>query len=199
MIKKSQLTLLGAVSAFVFVFTFHSGCTKTDPAVTRALDSLDRTIAQTEAVLTLDFNTIMNRKTLILQHISMMKQYYIQEIPEELALMMVKYKGISKTYGRYLNQYPDIYNEHQELKKQASDLRTSVTKGEIDRDSFSTYFKKEMDDAQGNLDAARKVCGVIPSLEPDYQRISRRVQTELMNIAENNDQLKERLESMMAD
>lgn len=199
MIKKSQLTILSIVTTMLLVFTFNSGCNKTDPAVTRALDSLDRTIAQTEDLLTLDFNTIMNRKSLILMHISMMKQYCTEEIPEELALMMIKYKGISKTYGRYVEKYPGVYNEHQELKKQAADLRTSITKREIERDAFSEYYKKEMDDAQSNLEEARKICGVIPSLEPDYQRISRRVQSELLNIAENNDELKAKLESLMQE
>lgn len=199
MFKRPQTTLIAALAAFLLILSIETGCNKTDPAVTRSLDSLDRTLAQTEELLTIDFNTIMNRKGLISSHITLMKNYYPEQMPQELPLMMIKYKGVLKTYKRYLEKYPDIYNEHQALKKQAADLRKSITKGNIDRDDFSQFYKKEMDDAQANLEAARKICGVIPSLEPDYQRISRRVQSELLNIAQDNEELAEKLEGIMKE
>lgn len=177
---------------------FQTSCNRADETVMLALDTLDRKIAATEQLLSLDYSTIANRKELIDAHIRLVRTYYTEEMSPELGMMMAKYKGVGKLYGRFTNSYGDIFNEHKALQKQAADLRNSVRKGKVSRTDFGTYYRKELSDAEKNLSDARKICENIPSVEPDYQRISTRIQNELEHLAESNSDLAKALESLAA-
>lgn len=196
--KLQNLTIIFIVLTVIGLWGFQTSCTKVDETVLLALDTLDRKIEAAEQVLSVDFPTIANRKELIDAHLRLVRMYYTDEMLPELSMMLAKYKGVGKLYGRFTGEYGDVFNEHKALQKQAQDLRKGVQKGTVSRTDFSSYYRKELADAEKNLDDARRICGNIPSVEPDYQRISTRVQNELDHLAESNEELAKALEQLAA-
>ena len=119
-----------------------------------------------------------------------MRKFYDKTYTQELGNNLTKYKGIRKTYTNFLKNYPVVFNEMKSLKKQATDLRTSVNKGELDKESFKQYYQTELNDIDNNLAFSERLSKSIHALEPEYQRISAIVLNELKLLAQTNPEFK---------
>lgn len=169
-------------------FTFQ-GCNSVEEGYTTRLDTLDQMLDETSALLQIDFSTIEERKNLIFDHLRYVDQFYDQEMSLEFANGLSKYKGIKKAYTHFTKEYHKIVDRTNVLKKQASDLRTSVEKKELTKEEFKKFYAQEKHNIMENKTDAEHLSSTVLSLEPEYQRISRMVYDELKRIAESNDTL----------
>jgi len=186
---------------FVFALSLiqHSSCTSVDPTVQRALDSLDAQLIETEQLLAIDYSTIENRKDLISFQLRIAKRFYTEEMSPEVGMNFAKYKGVLKVYSKFVEGYGFVLEEHKALVKQARDLRASMENFELQRSKFKEYYESEKAAAIKNHEKVERVCSAVPKVEPEYQRLSKKITLELYRLAEGNTDLSEALESYYSD
>jgi len=195
--KKPLLLVLMAFSILSSILiTTGSGCKEDKSPYMVRLDSLDAMLDETSTYLLIDYTTIANRREMIFNQMRYINQFYTDTMSQEFANALSKYKGIRKTYARFEKEYPAAYDEMKSLEQQAADLRESINKNELSKEEFKTYYRKEFADIEFNRNRSRILAENIHSLEPDYQRISRIMGTELDRIAETNDKLQSYLKSL---
>lgn len=154
------------------------------------MDRLDNQLIKTESLMAIDFSTIDNRLQLIDFHLRMVRRYYSEDMSPDMGMKLSKYKGVGKVYKRFVGEYSNVLNEHKSIVKQAQDLRSSMNNFEIKRDQFKEYFEIEMAAAEKNHQDVTKVCGAVPQVEPEYQRLSVYAQNILDEMAESIPELK---------
>jgi len=192
---KKLLALIPTIILFLIYGSLHSGCNSVDEAYLTRVDTLDQMLESNEKYLLIDYKTIDQRKNLIFTHMSLVKRFYDKTMSEEFGNSMARYKGIYKQYNNFVNQYPGLSDELNELKHQAATLRESVQKKELSKEEFKQYYQKEKLDIKNNLAASEVLSQNIHGLEPDYQRISALIDSELVRIAQKNEDLKAILEA----
>ncbi len=192
---KNPAVLLSLILGCIVLLFSETGCNTDNSAYVIRLDSLDQKLDLTEEYLRIDYATISAREAIITKQIDYIKEYYDMEISEEFGNSMTRYRGVKKAYSNFLKQYPKAFDELKSLQKQANDLRTSVTKNELTKEEFKTFYKKEMFDTDQNLKFAEGLSKTIHSLEPEYQRISNIVHAELTRIAQTNEGLADRMKA----
>lgn len=192
---KKLLALIPTITLFLIYGSLYTGCNSVDEAYLTRVDSLDMMLEANEKYLLIDFKTISQRKDLIFTHMSLIERYYDHEMSEEFGNSMARYKGIYKQYNNFVKNYPTYSDELASLKHQAATLRESVQKKELTKDEFKQYYQKEKTDIQNNLAASQVLSENIHGLEPDYQRISALVDSELLRISMKNEDLRKLLEA----
>ena len=197
MTKRSGITIL-LTGILLIAGLFTPSCNSIDEGYIVRLDSLDQMHLETEQFLTLDMVTIEARKQLIFDHLRLMRQYYDGQ-DQTMGRNLTKYKGILKSYTRYLGKHAAAQEEHIALKKQAEDLRTSVLNKEISKAEFKSYYSTEFKDSEINHGEAKVIFEALHSIEPEYQRISRHVSEELHRIAQSDTALAQILSNIQSD
>lgn len=187
---------MGILSIWVVSFTFFtSGCNSaSNEAYFLRLDTLDNKLTETREFLSIDVATIHSRNELIFNHLSYVDQFYKGEMPEEFGNGLAKYKGIKKNYAHFLKEYEKQFNEMKSLEKQAADLRKAVENKELSKEKFKEYYATELHDVEANRRDAEILNKTIMSLEPDYQRLSKMINDELVRLSLENPKLKAYLE-----
>jgi hypothetical protein len=180
--KKGIVLVIGVITILLTLFS-QNGCNDIDEAYISRLDSLDNALFMTEKYLSIDYATIHSREESIAKDLKHINKYYDKTLTESFGNNLTKYKGIKKSYTNFLNLYPGLFDEMKSLKKQAADLRISVTKGDINKEDFKKFYRVEKKDISDNQQFAKNLSQSIHALEPEYQRLSRAIEEELNRIA----------------
>jgi hypothetical protein len=155
-----------------------------------AIDTLQMVLHQTELALEIDYPTIANRKKLIESHRRWVDRFYKKEMAPEVGMMLAKYKGIQKVYGQFIDNFESTAKTYMSLVKEVEHLEEQDRAGNLSSAKFKERFADLKLRIGENYKQAQFISSNVLMLEPDYQRISSRIDSELKMIAESDTLLK---------
>lgn len=190
MFKLQNLSfLISFFLMFINLFTVSS-CKENNEARAQAIDTLKMVLHQTELALEIDYPTIANRKKLIESHRRWVDRFYKKDMAPEVGMMLAKYKGIQKVYGQFVDNFESTAKTYMSLVKEVEHLQEQGKDGNISNSKFKESYVDLKERIGANYKQAQFISSNVLILEPDYQRISSRMDSELRMIAESDTLLK---------
>lgn len=184
---KSNSYFLKITDVSVFVATcivaiFFTSCSYRYSDELKVVKDLQERLDSNEANLNLDAPLFSLRAEHIETTLRTFKNDYTKTMSKELGDNLSKYKNFKKIYMRGIRKYDDCVKEQAELVTQLSNLSISLGAGELTKEEFKSYFRKEKIDVENLLRESKTIGKNLYEIEPEYTRITEYLEPIIANI-----------------
>lgn len=132
---------------------------------------LENLLAQNEPNLKVDDLLFNARLAEMDEMLRAFKNYYKEDMTEELGNELSKFHVIRKIYTKKLADYGIQRKEQEEIIAQVASLKVDVQNGALSKEAFKEYFRRESDDITKLTITSIEIKKTLYELEPEYTRL----------------------------
>ncbi|MBT8326437.1 MAG: hypothetical protein KJP21_01860 [Bacteroidia bacterium] len=167
--NKSRLNAF-VIATLTVLFT---GCSGGNIEELNRLNELETKLVENQENLNIDIEPFKLRLKEMEKDLSYYKTEAGDTISLEFSQQLSKFDVIRKIYTKNITSFTHSTKEQNELEEQIKNLRLDLEEGNISKEEFKEYFKKEEMDIEALLLESKEIKKALYQVEPDYRRIAK--------------------------
>ena len=158
------------------------GCNGGNEEELKRLIQLENTLIDNRENLNIDIKTFESRLVQMEKDLHYFEFVDGDTISLEFSNQLSKFNVIRKAYKKYVASFAVLTKEQRELEQQLTNLKLDLEEGNISKEEFKEYYRKEDTDIQALIIQSEELKQALYQLEPDYRRIAKLVADRLEKV-----------------